>query len=61
MIDWLTDESDEYVRDHVGNMTGYSRMIETECEKLGQPCFDISEDFLGANEAATDFLFGASN
>lgn len=56
--DWLTNESDEYIRDHIGNMIGYSRMIKAECAKHGLPYFDTSEDFLGAIEGATDFLVG---
>jgi hypothetical protein len=54
--DWLTNESDEYIRDHIGNMIAYSKMIKSECEKNGLPYFDTSEDFLAAIEAATDFL-----
>jgi hypothetical protein len=56
--DWLTAKPDEYIRDHIGNMVGYSRMIKTECKKHGVPYFDTSEDFLGATEAATAFLVG---
>jgi hypothetical protein len=56
--DWLTAKPDEYIRDHIGNMVGYSRMIKTECEKHGVPYFDTSEDFLGATEAATALLVG---
>ena len=59
--DWLTDESDEYIRDHIGNMIGYSRTIKKECEKHGLPYFDTSEDFQGATEAATEFLVGDLN
>ena len=54
--DWLTSESDEYIRDHVENMIGYSKMIKSGCEEHGLSYFDTSEDFLGAIEAATDFL-----
>jgi hypothetical protein len=59
--DWLTNESDEYIRDHIGNMIGYSKTIKEACEEHGLPYFDTSEDFLGAIEAATDFLVGDSN
>ena len=58
--DWLTDKPDEYIRDHVGNMIGYSRMIRKECEEHGVPYFDTSGDFQRAIEAATDFLVGDS-
>jgi len=59
--DWLTNESDEYIRDHIENMIAYSKMIENGCEKHGLSYFDTSEDFLGAIEAATDFLVGDGN
>ena len=58
--DWLTGKPDEYIRDHIGNMIGYSRMIRKECEKHGVPYFDTSEDFQRAIGAATDFLVGDS-
>ena len=56
--DWLTEKSDEYIRDHVGNMIAYSRMIKEECEKHRLPYFDTSGDFQAATESATDFLVG---
>ena len=56
--DWLTSESDEYIRDHIENMIGYSKMIKSGCEKHRLSYFDTSENFLGAIEAATDFLVG---
>ena len=59
--DWLTDEPDEYIRDHIGNMIGYSKTIKKACEKHGLPYFDTSDDFLAAIEAATDFLVGDLN
>jgi 2-phosphoglycerate kinase len=59
--DWLTNESDEYIRDHIGNMLAYSKMIKTECEKHGLPYFDTSEDFLTTIEEATGFLVGDLN
>ena len=54
--DWLTKKSDEYIRDHIGNMVAYSRMIKNECKKHGLSYFDTSDDFSGAIGAATDFL-----
>jgi len=59
--DWLTNESDEYIRDHIGNMIAYSKMIRNECKKHGLTYFDTSEEFSGAIEAATDFLVGNLN
>ena len=54
--DWLTNESDEYIRDHIENMIAYSKMIKKGCEKHGLPYFETSEEFLGAIEAAADLL-----
>ncbi len=54
--DWLNKESDEYIRDHIGNMIAHSKMIKDECEKHDLSYFDTSEDFLVAIEAATEFL-----
>jgi hypothetical protein len=59
--DWLTNESDEYIKDHIGNMITYSKTIKKGCEKHGLSYFDTSEDFLGAMQAATDYLFGDFN
>ena len=59
--DWLTNESDEYIGDHIKNMIAYSRTIKIGCEKRGLTYFDTSEDFSGAIEAATDFLVGDLN
>jgi len=59
--DWLTNESDDYISDHVKNMIAYSKMIKTGCEEHGLSYFDTSEDFLRAIEAATDFLVGDLN
>ena len=56
--DWLTNESDDYIRDHVGNMIAYSTMIREECEKHGLSYFDTSDDFLAAIEAAANSLVG---
>ena len=59
--DWLTSESDEYIGDHIGNMIAYSKTIKNGCEKHGLSYFDTSDDFLGAIEAATDYLVGDLN
>ena len=58
--DWLTSESDDYIRDHIGNMIAYSKTIKTECEKYGLSYFDTSEDFPRAIKAATEALIGDS-
>ena len=54
--DWLTSKPDDYIRDHIENMIGYSKTIKKGCERHGLPYFDTSEDFPGAIEAAMDFL-----
>jgi 2-phosphoglycerate kinase len=59
--DWLTNESDEYIQDHIGNMIAYSKTIRNGCEEHGLPYFDTSEDFPGTIEAATDLLLGEPN
>jgi len=56
--DWLINKPDEYIKDHIGNMIAYSKMIRNGCEEHGLPYFDTSDDFPGAIEAATDFLVG---
>ena len=54
--DWLTRKSDEYIKDHIGNMIAYSKMIKAECEEHGLSYVDTSGDFPGAIAAATDVL-----
>ena len=56
--DWLTSESDAYIRDHIGNMIAYSKTIKTECEQHGLSYIDTSDDFSRAIAAATDALVG---
>jgi len=56
--DWLTAKSDDYIKDHVENMITYSKMISRECEKHQLPYFDTSVDFMGAIDAATEYLVG---
>ncbi len=43
--DWLTRESDEYIRDHVVTMIKHSKMIKEECHKYGLAYFDTSYNF----------------
>lgn len=56
--DWLTRESDDYIRDHIENMIAYSKTIKAQCKEHGLRYFDTSADFLAAIEAATDALIG---
>ena len=59
--DWLTNQTDEYIRDHIENMVAYSKMIKNACKEHGLSYFDTSEDFLGAIGAATGFLVADLN
>ena len=54
--DWLTSKSDNYIRDHIGNMIAYSKTIRDQCEQHGVSYVDTSRDFLAAIEAAADLL-----
>ncbi len=55
--DWLISESDEYIKDHIGNMIGYSKMIKEECDKHNLPYFDTSKDLLKTVDEVIDCLF----
>ena len=55
--DWLTKESDEYIKDHIENMVAYSQKVRKQCALHDMPYFDTSSDFLGTLETATNFLF----
>ncbi len=60
--DWLIDEQDEYIYQHIENMLTYSRKIESSCGKNNIRYFDTSDDFLGAINKATRYLLkGPSN
>ncbi len=56
--DWLISESDAYIKDHIGNMIGYSKMIKEGCEKHNLPYFDTSKDFLKSIDKAIEFMVG---
>lgn len=56
--DWLTNESDEYIRDHISNMISYSKRIKEDCEKYGTPYFDTSGDFPQVIDEASEYLTG---
>jgi len=56
--DWLTKESDEYIKDHVNNMVSYSKMIKAGCEKHGLPYCDTSKDFMRAMERSVEYMTG---
>lgn len=54
--DWLINESDAYIKDHIGNMIGYSKMIKGDCEKYNLPYFDTSKDFMNSINEAIKYL-----
>lgn len=56
--DWLISQSEEYIRDHINNMIGYSKMIRRECEKYDLPYFDTSKDFLKSIDEVVEYLGG---
>lgn len=54
--DWLTKESDDYVRRHIGNMIEYSKRIKKSCEKHGLKYFDTSDNFTDVLDDAIEYL-----
>jgi len=54
--DWLSNESDEYITDHVKNMIAHSKRIKKSCEENGMVYFDTSENFTAAIENSIKFL-----
>ena len=54
--DWLIDESDEYIKDHIQNMITHSIQMEQACRQHGITYFDTSEDFLGTIEEVIHYL-----
>ena len=54
--DWLVDESDEYVYDHVKNMIAHSLLVREGCGRYGLRYFDTSDDFLDTIDRVVDYL-----
>jgi 2-phosphoglycerate kinase len=54
--DWLSNESDEYIINHLENMKNYSKRIKNSAEKLDIKYFDTSQNFTEIIEAAVDSL-----
>ena len=54
--DWLADESDTYIKDHVINMVAHSRMIKESCKKHKLTYVDTSKKFLDAMDETITFL-----
>jgi 2-phosphoglycerate kinase len=43
--DWLTNESNDYVENHISNMVDYSKKIEKACKQYDVKYFDTSKNF----------------
>ena len=54
--DWLEDESDAYIADHVKNMVAHSRMIKSSCEEYNLKYFDTSNGFMNAIDDTVTYL-----
>ena len=54
--DWLTKESDGYIRDHIENMIQHSRMVKRQCEQHDINYVDTSHDFVAALDEAYIYL-----
>lgn len=54
--DWLLEESDETIRQHLQNMVAYSKKVERQCKKHRIRYFDTSADFPAAMDRATQYL-----
>ncbi|MGM0508573.1 MAG: hypothetical protein ACQERZ_05345 [Fusobacteriota bacterium] len=55
--DWLCNESDIYIENHITNMVKHSKMIKNECQKHNLKYFDTSEDFIETLDKAINHLF----
>lgn len=58
--DWLLEESDETIRQHLENMVAYSKKVERQCKKHRIRYFDTSAGFPGAVEQATRYLLSGT-
>jgi len=54
--DWLADESDAYVKDHVKNMITHSSDIKISCKKYNLKYFDTSKSFTDTIDDAVKYL-----
>jgi hypothetical protein len=43
--DWIQDHTDEYILALCSEMIEFSRFVQAECQSLGLPYFDVSDDF----------------
>lgn len=56
--DWLADESDAYIKDHVKNMIAHSRNIKRSCEEHNLKYFDTSDHFMDTIDHTINYLSG---
>ncbi len=54
--DWLSDKSDEYIKDHVKNMITHSIRIKKSCKENRITYFDTSKHFMDVIEDAIEYL-----
>lgn len=54
--DWLSNEPDEYIINHVKNMITYSRTIERSCQENKIRYFDTSKNFEEVIECAIEYM-----
>ena len=54
--DWLIEQTDQEICQHILNMIAFSRKIEKACEQSNFRYFDTAEDFAGTVAEATSHL-----
>ncbi|MEM6690243.1 MAG: hypothetical protein AAF664_12490 [Planctomycetota bacterium] len=54
--DWLTNESSQFILEHVENMIDFSSMLRSECDLHQQSYVETSGDFLAAQATAMEVL-----
>ena len=59
--DWLTEESDEYILDHIQNMIAHSEMLRDGCERNNLTYIDTSTNFNDGLKKAKDSLFNSKD
>jgi hypothetical protein len=58
--DWLLQESDEVIHQHIRNMVEHSRKVEAQCAEHDVRYFDTSTDFPGTLDLATEYLLSGT-
>jgi 2-phosphoglycerate kinase len=54
--DWLSEKSDEYIKDHIQNMVEHSIKMKQSCEENSILYFDTSLNFIKVIENAIEYL-----